>query len=407
MWKSQDCLYCRICDQSKFCVDCEGVKLGSELVYESVDSKRLYRCAFLQNSENCNDCFFGFDLKGCSDCSACVGLRQKRFHIFNKPYSEEEYRKRVAEFNLSFRSGLNGLHTQFIHFAQNFPRKNMNLQNCENCLGDHLFNCRNVIGYVSTNSEHSHWIERCDGPIWCYDQIQSGSPELCYECITNDNGYMVLFSLYCNQSHYTFYSDNCVHCDNLFGCISLRRKKYCILNKQYTKEEYEKLTGSIIKKMQQEGIFGEFFSIEMSPYGYNETNAAEFFPFTKEEVIQNGWKWRDDLPYTTGKETLTSQNIPDDIKNVDDSILQEILACEQCGKNYRIIREELTFYRSLEIPIPAYCPDCRNRKRLSRRNPQRLWERICKKCREKMFSTYSPEKPENVYCEKCYLKIVY
>ena len=32
-------------------------KTRIELVYESVDSQRLYRSAFMQNSENCSDCF--------------------------------------------------------------------------------------------------------------------------------------------------------------------------------------------------------------------------------------------------------------------------------------------------------------------------------------------------------------
>lgn len=407
MWKIQDCLYCRICDQSGFCVDCEGVILGSELVYESVDSQRLYRCIFMQNSENCNDCFFGFDLKGCSDCIACACLRQKRFNVFNKQYSEEEYRKYAKELHLNSRSGLEILKNQFANFVLNFPRKNMNLQNCENCFGDHLYNCRNVIGYVSTHSENSRWIERSDNPIWCYDQIQSGSPELCYESITNDNGYMVLFSMYCNQSHYAFYSDNCIHCDNILGCISLRRKKHCILNKQYTKEEYKKLAGLIIEQMQREGTFGEFFPIAMSHYGYNETNAAEFFPLSQEEITQHGWKWHTDLPYTIGKETLKPINLPDDINHTPNSITQEILACTECNRNYTIVPQELDFYHKLDLPIPKYCPNCRNRHRLSRRNPQHLWKRRCMKCNEEIYTTYAPERPEIVYCEKCYLENVY
>lgn len=408
MWKAQDCYYCRICDQSKFCVDCEGVKLGSELVYESVDSSRLYRCAFMQNSESCNNCFFGFDLKGCSDCIGCVGLRHKQFYIFNQPYSKEEYAARLARFQLNTRSGLKALQNKFDEFTQKFPRKNMNLQNCENCLGDHLFHCRNVIGYVSTNAEHSKWIERSDGPtIWCYDIIQSGAPELCYEDVTVDNGYMTHFCLYCNQSHYAMYSDNCLHCENIFGCISLRRKKFCILNKQYTETEYHKLAAKIAEDMKQNGTFGEFFPIGLSPYGYNETNASEFFPLPQEDVIRRGWKWRTDLPYTTAQETLPPNRLPDSIQDVADSITKEILACAFCRKNYKIIPQELLFYRNLQVPVSELCPDCRNRKRLARRNPQQLWQRPCMKCGKEMQTTYAPERPEKIYCERCYTEQVY
>jgi hypothetical protein len=37
------------------------------------------------------------------------------------------------------------------------------------------------------------------------------------------------------------YSFNCYNCTFCFACLGLRKKNYCILNKQYTKEEYQKL----------------------------------------------------------------------------------------------------------------------------------------------------------------------
>lgn len=426
MWKMQDCYYCRICDQSRFCVDCEGVKLGSEFVYESVDSQHLYGCAFLQNSENCKDCFFGFDLKGCSDCIGCVALRQKRFHIFNEPYSEDEYRRHFKAYKLSSRSELAALRQQFEEFSRRFPRKNMNIQNCEDCTGDHLFHCRDVQeSYVCTNMEHCRWIERSDGPKCCYDIVQSGNPQWCYECITNDDAHLNCFSLYCNQSHDILYGDNCLSCASLLGCISLRRKKYCILNKQYEKGEFEALAASIIKAMQRSGEFGEFFPVTLSPYGYNETNAQEFFPLMQEDLLQKGWHFRENLPFTTGRETIAPDRLPDAFEDIPPSITQEVLACASCLRNYKIIPQELEFYHKFSLPVPDRCPDCRNLDRLARRNPQKLWNRTCAKCGppgrpgqpdksvlagrtgKGIQTTYPPERPEKVYCEDCYLKEVY
>jgi len=405
MWKVQDCLYCRICDQSRHCIDCEGVKLGSELVYESVDSQHLYHCLFLQNSENCRDCWFGYDLKGCRDCIGCVALRQKQYHIFNEPYAEEEYWRRAGELRLHSRSGIAALQARFGEFIRRFPRKHMNLQSCQECLGDHLFHCRDVLGYVCTNSQHSRWVERSDGPLWCYDCVQCGDPQLCYECVTVDHGYMNVSSLYCNQSKHILYSDNCLSCEHLLGCVSLRRKKYCVLNRQYTKDEYEGLAASIIAQMQQDGSFGEFFPVSLSPYGYNETNAQEVYPLSREEVLRRGWGWENDLPFTTGRETL--RQIPDDIREVPDGITHEILACEACRRNYRIVPQELAIYRAMSVPVPAHCPECRNIGRLKRRNPQKLWKRQCAKCLQPIQTTYAPERPETVYCEECYLRAVY
>ena len=407
MWKAQHCLYCRNCDLSKFCVDGEGVKLGSELAYESVDSQRLYRCAFLQNSEHCSDCWFGFDLKDCSDCIGCVGLRQKHYYIFNQSYLKEEYQSRREALRLTSYVSLEKFFQEFAAFSLQLPRKNMNLQQCEDSRGDHLFNCRDVLGFVSTNSEHSRWIERSDGPIWSYDIVQSGSPQWGLEQITADDSYGVLFSAYCNQSKFALYSDNCLSCEQVLGCVSLRRKKYCILNREYAQDAYEKLVGTILAAMQEAGEYGEFFPVSLSPFGYNETNASEFYPLEESEVHQRGWSWRSAHPSTIGKETLQPENIPDDIHDVPGTITHEILACTSCRRNYRIVIQELDFYRSMSLPIPRKCPDCRNRDRLARRNPFRLFSRTCAKCGKGMETTFSSESKAVVYCEECYLKQVY
>ena len=77
--------------------------------------------------------------------------------------------------------------------------------------------------------------------------------------------------------------DNTAHC---FLCVGIDRKSYCILNKQYTKEEYEELVPRIIEKMMADGEWGEFFPASMSPFGYNETVVQEYFPLSREEVLK-------------------------------------------------------------------------------------------------------------------------
>jgi len=283
----------------------------------------------------------------------------------------------------------------------------MNLQNCEDSVGDHLFHCRDVLGYVCTNSEHSKWIERSDGPVWSYDQTQSGNPQWCLECITVDNGYGNICAIYSNQSRNVLYSENCFSCESLLGCISLRKNKYCVLNTQYSEEEYERVATAAIERMQSDGEFVEFFAVEESPYAYNETNAAEFYPLTKEEVLAKGWKWRDDLPYTTGQETVAWESIEASINNLSDSVVQEVFRCESCSRNFRVVAQEFQFYKDMGIPLPHACPDCRNLARLARRNPQKLFNRICGKCGKSILTTYAPSRSEAVHCEECYLSEVY
>ena len=109
---------------------------------------------------------------------------------------------------------------------------------------------------------------------------------------------------------------------NLIGCVGLMHKEHCILNKQYTKEEYEKLAPKIIEHMKKTEEWGQFFPAEMSAFGYNETVAQDYFPMKKEEVLERGYKWKDPDP----KEYQPQKyEIPDNIDDAPDEIENEIL----------------------------------------------------------------------------------
>ena len=229
----------------------------------------------------------------------------------------------------------------------------------------------------------------------------------------------------------------CVFCfpsnADLFGCVSLRRKQYCILNKQYTKEEYEELIQKIIKHMSempyvnQRGIvykYGEFFPSEFSFLPYRTTAAYEFFPLTEKEAVEKGFVW-----YETEKQdykvTLKNQDIPDDIKDVDEDILNQVIECAHNGKckhectgAFRVIKMELDFLKRMNIPLPRLCTNCRHYERLSLRNPPIFHNRKCMcdktnhfhgehKCEIEFETSYASNRPEMVYCEKCYQQEVY
>ncbi|MBU0626695.1 hypothetical protein KKH82_04680 [Patescibacteria group bacterium] len=82
------------------------------------------------------------------------------------------------------------------------------------------------------------------------------------------------------------YCSCCRNIKDCFGCISLNNAQYCILNKQYTKVEYETLVPKIIEHMTKTEERGEFFPSSISPFGYNETVASEYYHLTKEEAIK-------------------------------------------------------------------------------------------------------------------------
>ena len=193
------------------------------------------------------------------------------------------------------------------------------------------------------------------------------------------------------------------HCSDCFGCIGLKKGQYCILNKQYTKEEYEALVPQIIEHMKKTGEWGEFFPIYVSPFGYNETLAQEYFPLTKEACLSKKYSWQDSEEQ---EGTSFSYSVPVGIDDVTEDILKQTLTCSVSKKSYRIVKAELDFYRKMKLPLPRLHPDERYRNRIALRNPRQLWDRTCAECSQDIHTTYSPDRPEKILCEACYQGIV-
>lgn len=208
-----------------------------------------------------------------------------------------------------------------------------------------------------------------------------------------------------------YYCNECYNSHHLFGCIALRNKEYCVFNKQYTKEEYEALVSQIIEDMIQMKEWGTFYPVALSPFGYNETIANEHYPLMKEQALSSGFNWSDYEPPPPKVDKILTKDqmkkLPDNIKDIPDDILNWALTCEVSGKPYRIIKQELQFYREHNIPIPRRHPDQRHKDRMALRNPRKLYERTCMKCNKPIQTTYTPDRSEIVYCEDCYLKEVY
>ena len=113
---------------------------------------------------------------------------------------------------------------------------------------------------------------------------------------------------------------------------------------------------------------------------------------------------------------INVDEISDNIKNVDSSIVGKVIKCahggnckEQCTEAFKIIEEEFKFYKRMNLPLPRLCPNCRHYQRLKQRNPLKLWHRKCMKegCENEFETSYAPESKEIVYCEKCYQQEVY
>lgn len=406
---NEDCYYGTCLSKCADCIDSINI-FNCELCFDCFDCSD---CRSLYSCRDCNDCqesLFLSDCRRCRNCIACKGLRDKQYCVQNKQYTKEEYARLLEESRVHTHGGYEGIRKFFDAFDRITPHLFSRQKNCEHCTGDYIQNSRECHQCFDTNgTENSRYLQySVSDDMNCCDASYLVDSTNCYE-----NQSLVQ----CTNCHFTdltwwgvngvLYSELCFNATHdCFGCIGLRSKQYCILNKQYTKEEYEKLVPKLVKHMRKTGEWGEFFPVPLSPFGYNETIAHEYFPLPESEVEKRGWNWHAD-EQEQDQYLGPVYDIPDDIADVPDDITKKILRCEVTGKPYKIIPQELKFYRRMGIPIPRKCPDQRHKERLALRNPRKLWSRECCKCKKPIQTSYSPERPEIVYCEECYLKSVY
>jgi hypothetical protein len=160
--------------------------------------------------------------------------------------------------------------------------------------------------------------------------------------------------------------------------------------------------------MKADGERGEFFPSSISPFGYNETIAQDYFPLTKEEAIQQEMKWSDfESPLPQAEKTIDGASLPETIDDITDDIINTVVICEKTKRPFRIIKQELDFYRKHHLPLPRCHPDQRHTDRIQLRNPRKLRDRTCSRCGTNIQTTYAPERKEEVLCETCYNKEVY
>lgn len=394
------------------CVD-GFYNLHSELCYDCVDVYKCYGLKGCQDCVNCSSSAFLRDCIGCQNCFLSVGLRNKQYFFENKQLSKEEYEKKMGEIDLGSYAQYQKCRVRLKELEKDYCFKQFHTTNVQNCSGDYLKNCKDVqFGFDCEDVEGGKYLfQMVLGSKNVYDIYQYGTNlQASYECcISGANGYGLLFTLDGHMSSknlaYCWYIE---HGENLFGCVSMHHRSYCILNKQYSKEEYEALVPKIIEHMQKTGEWGEFFDSKIALFGYNKTTAQMWFPLAKDEAVKRGFKWDDyEVPRPNVDKVLKAADLPDNVADVSDDILQAAIECEESGKLFKLTPFELGFYRDNRLPLPRKAFYQRHLERFSRRNPRKFFRRNCEKCEKEILTTYTKELGDKVCCEECFMKLVY
>jgi hypothetical protein len=415
---NEDVYYGYYTDNSKSCTDVAFL-VFSELCYEGINLGRCYNIRWSINCHDCRDSHFIEDCEFCSDCILSSCLSHKKYFYKNEQLSKEEYEKVKIEFLAGLETRLGEYKKEFREIIISRPKKFSQMLRSENCSGEDI--------YDSKNCKRCFMMANCEDCKYCYGMFSTkdshdisgfgNTGELLYQgtniglgtarCSFISFAYQLADSLYC---------DHCYYATDLFGCVGVKNhKKYCVLNKEYSKDEYEKTIAKIIEKMQGDGEWGEWFSNDTSAFGYNETIANDYYPMRKEEASKLGFKWQDDdfsikfdgAPYEP--KTIEEYAKSEDLQQ---ELLNGILKCEVTGRPYKITPQELAFYIKNKIPIPRQHFETRFTERFNQINHVKLYHRQCDcekpdhdhqgRCKVEFETSYPPEKPEKVYCEKCY-----
>lgn len=418
--------------------------LKNEQCHETIESRDSAFLYFSQDIANGLDLLFCYDTSGAEHCFMSSNLRHGSYYFRNKHLTKEEYEKNFKEIDTGSYKKLESYKKEFMELYKKSIHRYANFKNIINSTGNAFSNVKN-----SRHCFYAEGVDYCKYFIFgsratdCMDINTGDGMELCYENSTSGVGsYGVKFSSDAWPDVRNLeYCDSCRGgVSNLFGCVSVQKKQYCILNKQYTKEEYEELIPKIIEHMNVMPYidlrgriyrYGEFFPIEIVPFAYNETMAHDWFPHTKNEVVAEGWQWREE-PKRVNMIDIEPGKLADHIKDVDESIIGKTIGClhggtcnQKCTLGFKIIPSEYQLYKSKNIALPRLCPNCRHYERMQRLTGYELYNRQCDcdylvhvntvqhshhetgRCSNNFQTPYSPDRPEIIYCEKCYQQEIY
>ncbi len=455
----ENVFYSKGIDTSSNIFDCLNIN-DCESCYENVHDAGNSNSHFCVESRNCIDSWFLFDCRNCQECALSVNLRNKKYVLKNQQYDKEGYYRKLEELNLGSYESKEKAEGEFAHLVSRALHKYADIVKATESSGNYIANAKRAISCFNVyNVEDIKNCFRVFDLKDSHDVTYHIRSELVYEYLTGGmSSQRIRFTMAgLDAIRDTDYIDYCGASSNLFGCIGIRNGEYCILNKQYTKAEYEALVPKIKEHMNAMPYidasgkvykYGEFFPPELSSFGYNETTAQEHFPLRREEAREQGYRWRERNKTQYGS-TMSPDKLPDHIKNVQDSVLRETIVCRHheqgehrakceasCTTAFKITPMELQFYRDKEIPLPRLCPNCRHFERLQKIAPYKLWHRKCQcagaqsenppparagmaqtggvyknvvshshgtgKCPNEFETSYDPERPEVVYCEQCY-----
>lgn len=322
----------------------------SENINMSCGVTHSYKVFYSKFIINCSDIRFSTNLVGCTHCIKCNDLQNISYAIENKVMTKEEYEQQKEV-----------ILTQQQEYLTRYKELNWKAENIASTKvsGNFLIESEDVengyFAYRLKNGRNVFNVWGFESNENLYDCCSGGGPtsadmygvngfalwsENCYICCHVPN---------CNNLYYSYYMESCSYC---LGCVGLKNRQFCIFNKEYSKEERLILAEKIFTQMDASWIVGNFFPGYLNPFYFNDSLAYTAGEFTQEEITQAGYMRREenikvDIP--SNAIVIVTENLS--IADYNPEILNKVIKDPQ-GNIYRIITQELNFYKNNKLPIP-------------------------------------------------------
>ena len=419
-----------LASQSKRCTSCVNaydaedsaevarMRTGN-LCCNVIHSDRLHHCSFVRESFDCMDSSFLFDCRNCSFCFGATNKRNRKYLWWNEQLSKEEWERRRAGVDLASWEVRKEYEEFFRVLVTNavWP-ENFNLGG-KNAFGEYLHDCHDIRDAYYVESAGSYNLDHVAygvGETPSHDVYGGfaimGSSD-CYQCLGMDNSSQIKFALSVNANGFNCeYCDSCFNCEHCFGCVGLRHKKFCILNKQYTEEEYWKTLDELKCIMLDRGEYGDLPPAKFSTQVCETSGLGVVYGAGKEECQLFGAA--DIRPSDEGAEgpeidpslirpisEIPDRIVPEDIETVSKKTWWD----EHMGRRFAYLKPELELYQRLNIAPPRARPTRRIVDLYQQMNMPIFEERACASCGKGVAVAKNAAYPSRkIYCKSCYLQ---
>lgn len=381
---SSDCEYCINChfiSSCDNCLDCYFLDSCSRC-YDSVHCFSSSALRWAEFCTNCKDCWFISACDNCSNCLFCSNLLDKEYYIFNEQVSKEKFHEVVASWEFFKKHKVEVAKEAFSAFLESKPVPHIFSSELSDNSGNYLWKSERA--YNSFECFKCNDIMHCSSLFdsrFCLEGLGFGfGLERACQFVSCGNKAKGLFNcVECwDDVEDLAYCSHCCQCKDLFACVGLREKEYCIFNQQYSRDEYQKLKSQIIEQLKRKNAWGKFLPLSFSDYPYNVSAANGYMPLSGIPCKMMGFRWNDSAELMQPSKMLGDRfsDIVDDWHNVNkDEIVKGVYLCEILGRAFSISEAELDCCINLGVALCARCFEQRHNERIMRSSGRSLNER--------------------------------